>query len=76
MFILQKMKMIAILGDDGNSTEDDVIHATVSNHGYSEEGDDDSSGESEDSDDLAPESVFIKTKSGHVTTNYNRVHFI
>ena len=55
---------------------DDVIRATVSNDGDSEEGDDGSGGESENSDnDLAPESIFIKTKSGHVTTNYNRVCF-
>ena len=44
------------LGDDSSSTEDDVIRATVSNDGDSEEGDDDSGGESERSDnDLAPE---------------------
>ena len=64
-------------GDDGSSTEDDVIRATVNNDGDSERGDDDSSGESETSDnDLAPESIFIKTKSDRVTTNYNRVRLI
>ena len=64
-------------GDDSSSAEDDMIRATVSNDGDSEEGDDDSGGEGENSDnDLAPESIFIKTKSDLVTTNYNRVHFI
>ena len=64
-------------GDDSSSTEDDVIRATVSNDGDSEEGDDDSGGESENSDnELAPESIFIKTKSRRETTNYNRVRFI
>ena len=63
-------------GDDSSSAED-VIRATVSNNGESEEGNDGSGGESENSDnDLAPESIFIKTKSGHVTTNYIRVRFI
>ena len=43
--------------------------ATVSNDGNSEEGDDDIGGESENSDNnLAPESIFIKAKSGRVTT--------
>ena len=64
-------------GDDSSSTEDDVICATVSNYGDSEEGDDDSGSESENSDnDLAPESIFVKTKRGRVTTNYNRVRSI
>ena len=64
-------------GDDSSSTEDDVIRATVSNDGEVEGGDDDSSGESENSDNkIAPESIFIKIKSGRVTTNYNRVHLI
>ena len=64
-------------GDDSCSTEDDVIRATVSNDGDSDEGDDNSDGESDNSDnDLANESIFIKTKSGRVTTNYNRVRFI
>jgi len=63
--------------DDSSNTQDDLIHATVSKNGNSEEGDDDSGGESENGDnDLAPESIFIKTKSGWVTTNYNRVCFI
>ena len=54
-----------------------MIRATVSNDSDSEEGDDDSGGESENSDnELAPESIFIKTKSGRVTTNYNRFRFI
>ena len=64
-------------GDDSSSTEGDVIRATVSKDGDSEEGDDDSGSESENIDnDIAPESVFIKTKSSRVTKNYNRVHFI
>ena len=64
-------------GDDSSSTEDDVIRATVSNNGDSEEGDDDSGRESENSNNhLAPESIFIKTKCGRMTTNYNRVRFI
>ena len=55
-------------GDDNSSTEDDMIRATVSYDGDSDEGDDDSGGESENSDnDLAHESIFIKTKSGHLT---------
>ena len=54
-----------------------MIRATVSNDGDSKEGDDDSGGESEHSDnDLAPESIFVKTKHGRVTTNYNRVRSI
>ena len=64
-------------GDDSSSAENDVICATVSNDGDSEEGDDGSGGKSENSDnDLAPKSIFIKTKSGSVTANYNTVHFI
>ena len=54
-----------------------MIRETVSNDGDSEEEDDDSGGESENSDnELAPESIFMKAKSGRVTTNYNRVRFI
>ena len=65
------------LGDDSSSIEEDVIRATVSNDGDSKEGNDDSGGESENSDnDLAPESIFIKTKSSRVTTNCNRLYFI
>ena len=64
-------------GDDSSSTEDDVIGATVNKDGDSEEGDDDNGGECENSDNyLAPESIFIQTKSGRVTTNYDRVCFI
>ena len=64
------------LGNDSSSTENDVNRVTVSKYGDSEEGDNDSGGESENSDiDLAPESIFIKTKSGRVTTNYNRHRF-
>ena len=64
-------------GDDSSSTEDDVFHATVNNDGDIEEGDDDSGGESEKSDNgLAPESIFLETKRGLVSTNYNRVRFI
>ena len=63
--------------DDSSITEDDVMRATVSNDGDSKEADDDSGGESENSDnDLAPESIFIKAKSGRVTTNHNIVCFI
>ena len=62
-------------GDDSSSTEDDVIRATVCNDDDSEEGDDDSDGESDDND-FAPESIFTKTKSGRVATNYNRVRFM
>ena len=64
-------------GHDSSSTEDDVICATVSNDSDSEDGYYDSGGKSENNDNgFAPESIFIKTKSGHMTTNYNRVHFI
>ena len=63
-------------GDDNSSTVDDMICATVSNNGDSEGGVHDGSGKSESSDyNLAPESIFIKTKSGRVITNYNRVCF-
>ena len=49
--------------DDRGSPKDDVICATVSNDGDCEEGDDDSSGESENSDnDLASQSFLMKTK--------------
>ena len=74
--IFQKIKMIAILGMIA-AAEDDVICATVSNDGDSEEGHYDSGGESENSDnELSSESIFIKTISGRVTTNYNRARFI
>ena len=63
-------------GDDSSSTEDCVIRAAVSQDGGSEERDDDSGGESENSDnDLAPESIFMKTKCGLVTTNCKRLNF-
>jgi len=49
----------------------------VSNDGESKEGDDGSGVESENRDnDLAPESIFLKTIGGRVTTNCNRLHFI
>ena len=75
----QQWKIIFLIAFWGMiaAAEDDVIRAIVSNDGDSEEGDDNSGGESENSDNgLAPESIFIKTKSSLVTTNYNRVRFI
>ena len=48
--VFQKTKMIAILGMIASITKDDVIRATVSNDGGSEEGDDDSGAEIENSD--------------------------
>ena len=48
--------------DGTSSTEDHLIRATVSNDDDSEEGDNDSGGESKNSDnDLAHDSVFMKT---------------
>ena len=74
---LSENENYSIFRGDSSSTEDDVIRATVSNDSDSEAGYDDSGGESENSDnDLAPENIFIKTKSSHLTTSYNRVRFI
>ena len=74
---LSENKNDSNFGDDSSSTEDDVIRATVSNDGDSEEGHYDSGGESENSDnELSSESIFIKTTSGRVTTNHNRARLL
>ena len=64
-------------GDDCSSTEYDVIRVTVSNDGDSEEVDYERDDKSENNDnDFAPESIFIKARSGRVIKNYNRICFM